>query len=149
MKKTYKKLLVLLLAAVCVFLLAGCKKKSVSSDEYAAKADEFYGKISALGAEIDAIDSKSGDADKQLLAKLDELNEEFKAFSELDPPSDLQSAKERAESAAKFMSEAVSLFHKAFESDSVDQAALDDARYNYGNAVIEIKNVGIALQNAG
>ena len=149
MKKIRTKVLCVLLGIVCVLSVVGCKKKAVDANEYATKADEFYERITAIGAEIDALNTKTDDADRQLLVKLDALNDEVKAFAELDPPENLKDAKERAVSASNFMSEAVSLFHKAFESESVDQTALDEARYNYGNAIIEIKNIGIALQNAG
>ena len=46
------------------------------------------------------------------------------------------------------MSEAVASFHKALDGDTIDETALADANFNYGNAVIEIKNVGIAMRNA-
>ena len=46
------------------------------------------------------------------------------------------------------MSEAVTNFHKALDGEQIDEAALAEANFNYGNAVIEIKNVGIAMRNA-
>ena len=46
------------------------------------------------------------------------------------------------------MTKAVSYYHNALEGEKADETALRTAELNYENAVTEIKNVGVALQNA-
>ncbi len=147
MRKIGKSIVVFLMLGVMVFSLCACKHAKITKEEYAAKADEFYAKIVEIGTEIDTINPTDVGSSEHLLSALDKLNAEVKTFSELNPPSELKDAKERAESASKLMNEAVTDFHTALGGETVDQNALDTARFNYGNAIIEIKNVGIALQN--
>jgi outer membrane murein-binding lipoprotein Lpp len=148
MKKFGKSLVVVALLSVLVLSLCACKKSKVSKDEYATKADEFYAKVVEIGTDIDTINPTDVGSTEHLLSSLDQLNAEVKAFSELTPPAELKDAKERAVSASQLMEEAVKNFHIALGSETVDETALDTARFNYGNAIIEIKNIGIALQNA-
>ena len=134
MRKIGKSIVVFLMLGIMVFSLCACKHAKIT-------------KIVEIGTEIDTINPTDVGSSEHLLSALDTLNAEVKTFSELNPPSELKDAKERAESASKLMNEAVTDFHTALGGETVDQNALDTARFNYGNAIIEIKNVGIALQN--
>ena len=147
MRKTSKLLIVCLVLSVVMFTLCACKNSAVSKEEYAGKADEFYAKIVEIGTDIDTINPSDVGATEHLLSSLDLLNDEVKAFAELNPPADLSDAKAKAESASKLMNDAVTGFHTALGGEEVDQTALDMAKFNYGNAIIEIKNIGIALEN--
>lgn len=148
MKKSIKKVL-LILAAICVCIpFAGCKKGEMTVEEYTVKANEFYTKVQEYDQAINAIDPKKGDACKELLKQLDGLDKDLQAFAKVTPPKEVPDAKEHVENAAKLMSEAVTNFHKALDGEQIDEAALAEANFNYGNAVIEIKNVGIAMRNA-
>ena len=117
-------------------------------EEYTQAANEFYTKVQNYNTVINAIDPKSQDACKDMLKQLDSLNKDMQDFAALNPPAEVPDAKSHAENAAKLMDEAVKSFHMALDGDEIDETALADANFNYGNAVIEIKNVGIAMRNA-
>ena len=145
-KRYFKIILVtglILAMTLCVF---GCKKDD--SGTYAEEVTEFYQKLSTYDAKINTIDSKASDADVKLLEILDQMDNEFKEFAALDPPASVPEAKEHANNASKCMSNAVSYYHEAFKGEKPDETALQNAKLQYENAFIEIKNVGVALQNA-
>ena len=145
--KKYSKILLvtclILAMSLCIF---GCKKDDNSA--YAEKVTEFYQKLSTYDAKINAIDSKASDADAKLLEILDQMDQEFKEFAALDTPASVPEAKEHANNASNCMSNAVSYYHEAFKGEKPDETALQNAKLQYENAFIEIKNVGVALQNA-
>ena len=76
MKKSIKKVL-LILAAICVCIpFAGCKKGEMTVEEYTVKANEFYTKVQEYDQAINAIDPKKGDACKEMLKQLDGLDKD-------------------------------------------------------------------------
>ena len=154
MKKSLFGKIILMLVAVLTLsvLFAGCSKnsgKELSVDDYKEKASNFYDKLQDYDKKISSIDSKDKGAVNELLNTLDEMNADFQEFGALEPPKQIPDAKEHAVNAAKLMDTANTYFHHALADDETNTDALANARLNYGNAIIEIKNVGIALQNSG
>ena len=135
------------LLVLLILFSFGCTKKT--GNDYAEKATEFYSKLITYDAKINRIDAKDKDACEDLLNILDDMDKEFKDFAAIPVPNDVPDAKEHVDNASKFMSEAVSYYHVALEGEEVDEMALSNAKLSYGNAITEIKNVGVALQNSG
>ncbi|MBR6094234.1 MAG: hypothetical protein IKP92_04325 [Lachnospiraceae bacterium] len=148
MKKRITKITVIICAFVLMLPLFACKKGKMTVEDYTVKANEFYTKVQDYDTAINNIDPKNADACKEMLKQLDALDKDVQAFAKITPPEEVPDARAHAENAAKLMSEAVASFHKALDGDTIDETALADANFNYGNAVIEIKNVGIAMRNA-
>lgn len=148
MKKHFAKIVVFVCVFALMLPLVGCKKGKMTVEEYTAEANEFYSKVQGYDTAINNIDPKNADACKEMLKQLDALDKDVQAFAKITPPDEVPDARAHAENAAKLMSEAVASFHRALDGDTIDETALADANFNYGNAVIEIKNVGIAMRNA-
>ncbi len=151
MHKSIKQSIVMIITAVLfVFplILCGCTKNN-KNDVYISEVNNFYNKLVSYDAKINRIDAKDKNASDELLAILDDMNRDFKAFAELPVPAEAPEAKEHAQNASAFMAEATEYYHKALEGEKVDEMALSNAKLSYGNAVTEIKNVGVALQNNG
>ena len=151
MKKGLSGKVSLFLVIILVFTVAasGCINRASGNDEYVEKVSAFYDKIQNYDKKITSIDPKSKEAATELLTTLDSMNKDFQEFGELDPPKQIPDAKEHALNAAKLMDTAVTYYHQALDGDDTDTDALANAKLNYSNAIIEVKNVGIAMQNSG
>ena len=154
MKKSLFGKIILMLVAVMTMsvIFAGCGKKAgeeLTVDEYKEKASVFYDKLQDYDKKITSIDSKDKGATEELLKVLDDMNADFQEFGALEPPKQIPEAKEHASNAANLMNTAVTYFHHALSDEETNTDALANARLNYSNAIIEVKNVGIALQNSG
>lgn len=139
----------ILLTSVFVILcvgMSGCKKKT--NGEYVKTVNDFYNKLLTYDTNIKRIDPKDPEACEELLSLLDLMNKDFQDFAEVPVPDNVPEAREHAQNAAAFMTKAVSYYHNALEGEKADETALRTAELNYENAVTEIKNVGVALQNA-
>ena len=146
MKRKRSKIILFAVSILIVLALCACSKSD--SDAYAKSVEDFYTKLNTYDAKINVIDPNDKEADKKLLEILDDMDKEFQNFAKLEAPKNAPEAKEHAENASKCMSQAVSSYHEAFKSDKPDETALHSAKLQYDNAIIEVKNVGIALQNA-
>ncbi|MBR4581800.1 MAG: hypothetical protein IKO32_11260 [Lachnospiraceae bacterium] len=143
MRKLFK---IILVSFIFMLFLTGCSDQG-KEEKYAEDVSNFYVKINTYDAKINAIDSKAADADKQLLEIIDQMDAEFKNFAALEPPAGYDQAKEHATNASQCMTNAANYFHVAFSGEKVDETALQSAYLQYGNAITEVKNVGVALQN--
>jgi len=154
MKKSVRGKIILMIVSVLVFaaVFTACGKSTggaMSVDDYKDKASDFYDKLQDYDKKITSIDSKDKGATDELLQILDDMNKDFQEFGALEPPKEIPDAKEHAQNAAKLMDTAVTYFHHALADEETNTDALANARLNYSNAIIEVKNVGIALQNSG
>ena len=146
MNRKYPKLLIFLLILIVPVCFCACKKNS--SDQYVEEVDNFCEKLSTYDAKINAIDPKATDSSEQLLQLLDDLDLEFQNFARLTPPEECPAAKEHATNASTCMSSAVNYYREALSAEKVNELALENAKLQYENAFIEVKNVGVALKNA-
>ena len=145
MKRIIRGFVIGLLCLFMALCFAGCKKNDPQS--YIDAVAEFNGKLATYDAKINNINTKDPQCDTELLKLLEELEGEFKKFAEAEPPKGYSGAKLHAQNASDYMSQAVAYYRTAFEKEEIDQIALSSARVQYENAFIEIKNVGVALQN--
>ncbi len=148
-KRLKQPLIYGIISVLCIFVLlfGGCSKNTKDTG-YITAVDDFYNKVITYDARIKRIDPKDAKATTELLQILDDMDKDFKDFADLPVPNDIPEAREHAQNAAAFMTKAVSYYHTALDGEKVDDMALSTAELNYENAVTEIKNVGVALQNA-
>lgn len=143
MKKSTLLLTTLLLSAA----ISGCGKTDDSLQQYKSDMTAFTDTIDELVTSIDDIDLESDTRTEELLAYLDEMDTAFANMSELDVPEQFSNIDELADEASANLSEAVSLYHQAFEDgEELDENVLGAALEYYSRAFKRLDYIGTILQ---
>lgn len=135
----------LLCVSVCT-LLTGCSKKDDELSKYKNQVDSFYKTVTQCDTKINKIDTNSASASKELLEQLDILDQAFADFADAEVPYQFASVESLADEASNYMSESVSLYHEAFESDPFDEISAGIAQQKYKRAIVRINYIGQLLQ---
>lgn len=96
--------------------------------------EDFCTEISQIDTAINSINASSEDAVPELLSCLDDLDEAFQGFAELDFPEEFDYLEEIADQAGDYMSTAVSSYHDAYGGDFYDEQTAAYASENYSRA---------------
>lgn len=138
--------MVLLFLLLCSFV-TGCGKTSDQQiTNFMNNMNTFYDKVSAKNDAINAIDPNANDSADQLLALLDGMNEDFVWLDSIPVPNEYGAVDQFANEAMQYMTEAVKLYHQAFEGDSNYENILIAARENYRRANVRISYISDILQ---
>ncbi len=140
-----RRIYALLLSALCVISLTGCGSDN-ELDKYRKSVENFYADVIEINDNINSIDAESEKAPQELLAELDDLNEVFKDFAELDVPSEYMAVESLADEAASFMDEAVTMYHSSFAEGTFNDFSVGMAYEKYCRAIIRINYIGDILQ---
>ena len=132
-------------AALC---LTGCGKITTEEKEladFSASISDFTATIQEADKQINELDVTKEESSKELLDILDHLDAEFKELSELSAPEQYQSIENLADEASENMSNAVSYFHMAYESDPFSEQDADVAYQYYSRAMTRVEYIGYIL----
>lgn len=129
MKKQFKLSVAGLLAAV---MLTACGQDTAMK-EFKDAIDVFCTSISEIDTSINNIDAQSENVTDELLGYLDDLDQEFQEFAELDFPEPFDYLEEIADEASSYMTEAVRSYHEAYEN-GYNESTAEYARENYSRA---------------
>ncbi len=143
----YKIILTTLFVTVC---LGGCGKASKEDDAFAAFSDSvtnFSNVLKEADTQLNGLDVTSEGAADQMLEILDNLDNEFAQFAALSVPEDTQyqSIETLADEASQNMSDAVSHYHAAFESEAYSAYDADLAYQYYIRAMERVEYIGHLL----
>ena len=105
----------------------------------------FTNTIVEIGDHINQIDANSDTAVSELLSYYDEMDAAFLSLTEMDIPSEYSDAEILAERASKYMTQAVLYYHTAFESETLDEMALETANTYYEKAITYVNYIGEVL----
>ncbi len=125
--------LTLFLALLILLSSAGCGTDK-ELEEYKANMETFYADISTYDTLINSIDVTSETSVPELLTALDGLEERFTWMASLTVPEEFAINESLATQAGEYMTNAVTLFHQAYESEPFDNAAAQAAREYYERA---------------
>lgn len=128
-----QKFRVLLAAGLSCLLLTACGEDPVMA-QFQQDMDAFCTKISEIDTSINSIDAQAQNAPAELLSYLDELDQAFEEFSNLDFPEEFDYLEEIADESSDYMTEAVASYHAAYEGDSYDEYTAAYARQCYSRA---------------
>lgn len=134
----------LLTVTLLSFCLTGCGSKEL--DTYKEDVTTFIDNVTVLNDNINSIDVTSETRVTDFLSYMDELSAEFTRFAELEVPEQFASIETLADDAGTYMSEAVALYHQAFEAEVLDTTILDIASQNYQRANKRIDYIATILQ---
>lgn len=123
--------LLLLICTLTIFSGCGTDKEL---EEYKSNMETFYSDIYEYDTIINSIDVNSDTAVLELLSALDGLEERFTWMASLTIPEEFASIETLATEAGEYMSQAVALYHQAYESDPFDNATAETAKEYYDRA---------------
>lgn len=137
-KKVQLKVRLLIAGFLSSVILTACGEDPELT-QFRNSVESFCTKISQIDTEINSIDASSGDAVTKLLSCLDELEDAFQGFAELDFPEEFDYLEELAGQAGDYMSTAVSSYHDAYGGASYDEYTAAYASENYSRAYKRIQ----------
>lgn len=134
-----KKWTLLAAGLIVSTLLSGCGKDSELT-QFRKDIDTFCTDISTLDTAMNNVDASSATAKAELLEYLDELDEKFKGFAELDFPEEFDYLESLADESSEYMTEAVTYYHKTYdETETFDEANVEYAQENYSRALKRVQ----------
>lgn len=137
-----------LLASMLVLMVAstlwGCGKDQ-ALENYKKEMTVFYDNYTAESEGIEAIEPTTETAVEDLLTKLDKIDAEFTAMAELEVPEQFSAVESLADEAAAYMTEAVALFHQAYENEESDESFIPLAGESYQRAIKRVQYIGDIL----
>lgn len=124
----------------CAMILSGCGSNP-EIDNYKSNMTQFFDNISYYDTAINAIDPDSDNAVDELLAQLDSMDTSFSQMAELNVPKDFVGVEELADEASEYMSQAVLLYHQAFENGEYQPSIAEAAKENYNRANLRLQYI--------
>lgn len=139
MKNKIKKLCFCFLGSL--LFMAGCGKDEKLT-AYEEQMSIFFTNIAELNTNMNAVDvTDEAAAQTELLGYLDALEAEFNSLAELEVPEEFISVESLADEAAENMTQAVSLYHSLYESETFDTTIADAANEYYSRANIRLQYI--------
>ena len=130
MNKKYISVLFLLFA---VITFIGCGKDK-ELEEYKSNMETFYSDIAVYDLTINSIDVESDNSVQDLLTALDNLEASFTWMASLPVPDEFASIEMFASESSEYMTNAVALYHQAYESEPFDITTAQTAKEYYDRA---------------
>ena len=127
------KIRILIAGFFASMALSGCGEDPELT-QFQNDIESFCTEISQIDTSINNIDASSEGAVSELLSYLDDLDEAFQNFAELDFPEEFNYLEEIADQAGEYMTTAVSGYHEAYNNGSYDENTAAYASENYSRA---------------
>lgn len=125
---------------LCCLLLTGCGEDKLL-DEYQTNMETFFEHVAEVNDNMNDIDISKQDYVAQLLGYLDDLDTEITWMADLEVPEQFSAVESLADEAAENMTQAVSLFHMAYEGEEYDENMQQAAKEYYDRANIRIQYI--------
>lgn len=142
--KNANKLVILCFVLLCGLFLTACGEDETLT-AYQEDMNTFFEHIASYNDGMNAINADDADATDQLLSYLDQLQAEITWMAELTVPDRFSAVDSLADEADENMQQAVSLYHRAYESEVFDEGAAQAAREYYDRANIRIQYIIMIL----
>lgn len=140
-----RTLLITVAMSACLFGCNGANDNEKALADFSAKISNFTEYIKDVDSQINSLDTSDKDSVDNLLAILDNMEEEFKTLAEIDAPTQYQDIENLADEASENMSLAVSGYHAFFESGTFDEEDALAAYEYYARAMKRVKYIGYML----
>lgn len=142
--KIANKLVILCFVLLCGLFLTACGEDETLT-AYQDDMNTFFEHIASYNDGMNAINTSDADAKEQLLSYLDQLQAEITWMAGLTVPDRFSAVDSLADEADENMQQAVSLYHRAYESEFFDEGAAQAAREYYDRANIRIQYIIMIL----
>lgn len=141
------------LIALSALLLTGCApQKTDNNSIFETDINTFCDNIVKIDASINQISNISADeeglaaAKADLLKCLDQLNDQFRMFANMDFPEEYDYLEDMADEASEYMIEAVDTYHTMYEDDGYNVNLEEYADENYARAYKRVRIITALLR---
>ena len=141
-----KALLSIVIGMSASVMIAGCGKGTQELDKYYDNMNNFTNNMNIIKDRMESIDTSSENAPAEVLACLDQLEEQFKLLSEIDVPKQFKSNEQLADDAYSYMQQAVSMYHEFYDDPQSDYATFEAASENYSRAMKRVGYISSILK---
>ena len=144
-----KKMILIVATLTSTAYLSGCGK---TSDEekalavFSTSVSEFADYIKDTNEKINSLDASQEESVIELLEILDDMDNQFETFSQLEAPLQYAGVSNLARQASTGMSLAGSSYHTAYESEPFDENYANAAYQCYSNSIEYIRYIGYLLK---
>ena len=131
MKKNIFKYIAIVVT--CTSIFCGCGKE-VSTEElvdFRTTVDSFCESINTIDTNINELNIQDSNYQAVLMDNLNQLNDNFKVFADIDFPKDYNYLETLADEASTYMDTAVSSYEDIFANNYTEEAMLE--KYNYAS----------------
>lgn len=119
-------------AAISALIITGLTAcgKNPEITQFQNDIDSFCTEISEINTAINSVNATSDTAVNEVLTHLDELDQQFQDFAELDFPKEFDYLENLADEAGTYMKEAVNGYRDAYTNDEHNEASMT-AQFEY------------------
>lgn len=139
-EKCVRKIKILCFSLLCCLMLAACGKDE-AMDEYQVNMATFFNHLSEYHNNMNEIDVNQEGYVEQMLGYLDQLDAEVAWMAGLDVPKEFSAVESLADEASENMTQAVALFHAAYEGEIFDENTEQAAMEYYERANVRIQYI--------
>ena len=131
-----KRFIVLISTLVLIIAsFAGCGNEAGNdNNDYKKKMTAFFENVQKLDEQMNALDPESETSISDLFALLEQLEEQFKNFAEIEVPEEYIVTESLADEAYDYMKEANEYFRQSFSENSYNEYTLEAAMECYARA---------------
>lgn len=130
-----KRMFVIPLVVSLMLLFSSCGTTEVEDySDYKNSMNNFFESVTTLNDQINALDPSDADSVSDLFMYLEELEEQFKYFAEIEVPKEYQATESLADEAYEYMQEANEYFAQSFSDNSFNEYTLEAAMECYSRA---------------
>lgn len=119
------KLYAVICAALLITSLAACggntSADAPQSSQYKNQLNNFFDSITTINNEINELNPEDSDSISELFVYLDELEEQFKYFADIDVPADYKVTESLADEAYDYMVQANDYFEMSFADGAYNE----------------------------
>lgn len=141
----YKVIFMAVFMSVCLFGCGSANNEEKALADFSAEIFDFTEYIKEADAQINSLDATDKASIDSLLNILDDMDETFQKFSEIDAPTQYQDVENLAKEASENMSLAVSLYHEFFENEPYSVQDANNAYDYYTRAMKRVRYIGYML----
>ena len=140
------------LFVLTALLLTGCAKQTSNNSIFETDINTFCDNIVKIDASINKITNVTADeenlanAKENLLKCLDQLNDQFRMFANMDFPEEYDYLEDMADEASEYMIEAVETYHTMYEDDGYNVNLEEYADENYARAYKRVRIITALLR---
>jgi hypothetical protein len=140
------------LLALSALLMTGCAQQTDKNSIFESDINTFCDNIVKIDASINQISNISADeeglaaAKADLLKCLDQLNDQFRMFANMDFPEEYDYLEDMADEASEYMIEAVDTYHTMYEDDGYNVNLEEYADENYARAYKRVRIITALLR---
>ena len=126
--------------------LAACRQKDNGLGEYHFQMESFYEQLSHLGDSLDALDPEATESTALMLHYLDEIAVLVHDMASYEVPDYFPGVADLAQQADLHMTDAVSLYHEAYEAPVFNENTADAAFEHYERANLRLHYIADILR---